>query len=106
MEIYLRPFPGPGASVQVSTDGGSTPEWRGDGRELFYIGPINTLTAVPVSAAGRTIATGVPSSLFPMRPGTFYTAARDGQRFLVNTSIDDNPTAPVTVVLNWARRTK
>jgi Tol biopolymer transport system component len=106
MEIYLRPFPGPGASVQVSTDGGSTPEWRGDGRELFYIGPINTLTAVPVSAAGRTIATGIPSSLFPMRPGTFYTAARDGQRFLVNTSIDDNPTAPVTVVLNWARRTK
>jgi Tol biopolymer transport system component len=105
-EIYLRPFPGPGASVQVSTTGGSNPEWRGNGQELFYIGPNNALTAVPVSvAAGRTIATGVPSALFSLQPGTSYAASRDGQRFLVNTSIDENPTAPITVVLNWARST-
>ena len=107
-EIYVRPFPGPGGYVQVSTTGGSNPEWRGDGREIFYIGLRDGLTAVPVSvsADGKTIATGVPSGLFLLRPGSFYSASRDGQRFLVNTALDDNPTAPITVVLNWARRAK
>src|SRR5207253_61861 len=34
-EVYVRPFPGPGARYQVSTDGGQTPVWSRDGRRLF-----------------------------------------------------------------------
>jgi len=35
-EIYVKPYPGPGGVVQISTDGGNEPRWAPDGRELFY----------------------------------------------------------------------
>ena len=35
-EVYLQRFPELGAKVQVSTDGGYSPVWSRDGRELFY----------------------------------------------------------------------
>ena len=37
VQIYVRPFPGPGGPWQVSTAGGSQPRWRPDGKELFYV---------------------------------------------------------------------
>jgi Tol biopolymer transport system component len=105
-EILVRPFPGPGGYVQVSTTGGTDPEWRADGLEIFYIGPGERLMAVPVemNARAKTLTMGTPSVLCPLRPGSYYAPSRDGQRFLVNTSLEDNPTAPITVVLNWAGR--
>lgn len=36
-EVYVQPFPTTGAKWQVSSMGGSDPQWRGDGRELFYV---------------------------------------------------------------------
>ncbi len=35
-EVYVRPFPGPGARVPVSLNGGTEPAWSRDGRELYY----------------------------------------------------------------------
>ncbi len=35
-EVYLQRFPELGAKVQVSTDGGYSPVWSRDGREIFY----------------------------------------------------------------------
>jgi serine/threonine-protein kinase len=35
-QIHVRPFPGPGEGLRVSTDGGWNPWWSRDGRELFY----------------------------------------------------------------------
>ena len=35
-EIYAKPFPGPGARVQVSDNGGAEPMWSQDGVRLFY----------------------------------------------------------------------
>jgi Tol biopolymer transport system component len=35
-EVYVRPFPGPRRRHQVSTDGGGSPVWSKNGRELFY----------------------------------------------------------------------
>ena len=35
-EVVIRPFPGPGAPVQVSDGGGTEPMWAPDGRGLFY----------------------------------------------------------------------
>ena len=50
-EIYVRAFrpgqPASGAMWQVSTDGGTTPRWRGDGRELFYWGLDGRMMSVP-----------------------------------------------------------
>ena len=36
-EIYVRPFPGPGAKSPVSTAGGIEPRWRNDGTELYSL---------------------------------------------------------------------
>src|SRR5262249_5453331 len=33
-EIYIRPFPGPGSDVAVSSDGGAQPRWNRNGNEL------------------------------------------------------------------------
>jgi len=47
-EVFLHPFPGPGRTWQVSTDGGNFPWWRADGRELFCRTADNRLMAVPM----------------------------------------------------------
>ena len=37
-EVYVEPIPRDGRRWQVSNDYGREPRWRGDGRELFYLG--------------------------------------------------------------------
>ena len=44
--------------------------------------------------------------LFDVRPGNTtsgyqYDVTADGQRFLVNTSVEQKVSSPITVVLNW-----
>ena len=36
IQVYVQPYPGPGARQQVSVDGGAAPAWSRDGKELFY----------------------------------------------------------------------
>ena len=48
-EVYVQPFPPTGAKWQISTSGGSDPQWRRDGRELFYITLDGKLTAAQVT---------------------------------------------------------
>jgi Tol biopolymer transport system component len=105
-EIHVQPFPGPGAKLQISTNGGSNPQWRRDGREIFFLGPDNRLMAVPVmlAANGSTVEAGTPVALFATRPGSEFAASPDGQRFLINTSLEDAAIPPITVLLNWKPR--
>jgi serine/threonine-protein kinase len=35
-EIWVRPFPGPGAPVRISSTGGAKPMWSRDGSEIFF----------------------------------------------------------------------
>jgi Tol biopolymer transport system component len=48
-EIYVRPFPGSGARVQVSDGGGTEPIWGKDGRSLYYRGPVGEVVKVAVT---------------------------------------------------------
>jgi Tol biopolymer transport system component/predicted Ser/Thr protein kinase len=111
-EIYVRPFaPGGAAGTgkwPVSTGGGEQPRWRGDGKELFYLGPDRRLMAVEVRTAGGRFEVGPPRALFLMRaavlPGAFHTVyavTADGQRFLINTEGEEAASQPATVVINW-----
>ncbi len=45
-EIFVREFSGPTASVQVSSQGGSEPAWRGDGKELYFLSPDDRIMSV------------------------------------------------------------
>ena len=64
-EVYLQPFPGPGAKLPISVDGGAQVRWRADGRELFFIGLDDRLMAVEVALPQR--AAGRPGSARPFR---------------------------------------
>jgi eukaryotic-like serine/threonine-protein kinase len=99
-EVYVQSFADASKRLQVSTAGGVRPRWRGDGRELFFVAG-NTLQSVDI-AAGDNIEAGQPKDLFPLRFWTDYAVARDGQRILATTSVEENPLQPATVVLNWA----
>jgi serine/threonine protein kinase len=110
-EVYVQPYPGPGEHQRVSTAGGSQVRWRLDSKELYYVASDNRLMAVQFAgdADGTRFHLGAPEPLFTTRlanganvAGTRaqYAVASDG-RFLMNVRIDDDRTAPITVVLNW-----
>jgi eukaryotic-like serine/threonine-protein kinase len=63
-EIYVRPFPETGtAKWQVSTAGGSQPQWARSGRELFYINGKNQMVSAAIRP-GAAFSVGEQRVLF------------------------------------------
>jgi eukaryotic-like serine/threonine-protein kinase len=104
-EVYVQSFPGPGGKWQISASGGVEPQWRADGKELYYRAPDQKLMAVEIQA-GSGFSAGVPQPLFPgrfdmsFRRNRFLPAA-DGRRFLTVAPLGREAMTPTTVVLNW-----
>jgi serine/threonine protein kinase/Tol biopolymer transport system component len=101
-EIYATPFPGASGKRQISISGGRLPKWRGN--ELFYLSPDDKLMVSVVTVHGDTLEVGAAQPLFEIRPGgpgNTYDVTPDGQRFLVNTAVEQQITLPITLVLNW-----
>ena len=106
-EVYVQPFPPSGGRWQVSPSGGSEPQWRADGKELYYVSA-NKLMAVSVKADSAGFDSGVPRVLFearfaPLQPRrNRYVAARDG-RFLVNALPQQTQPerSSISVLVNW-----
>jgi eukaryotic-like serine/threonine-protein kinase len=106
-EVYVQPFPATGAKAQISTHGGAQPRWRGDRKEMYYRSRDGKVMAVSITL-GAKLAVGLPHMLFqagadPLYPdlGSSYDVTRDGQRFIVNTSLDNDRVSPITVIVNW-----
>jgi dipeptidyl aminopeptidase/acylaminoacyl peptidase len=110
-QVYVRPYPATVALWQVSTEGGTQPRWRRDGKELFYRAPDGRLMAATVGApegssgADAAFKHGTPQPLFDSLPPSpnydfTYEPANNGQRFLVTVPLAGAKT-PITVVLNW-----
>ena len=105
MEIYVRPFPGPGGQWQISTGGATSPRWRADGKELYYLAPDQKLMAASVTALGATVIPGPSEALFqtsipPATNRQQYDVARDG-RFLIDTELQEASAEPIHLLLNW-----
>ena len=108
-EIYVSPFPNADSKWQVSRGGGQEPRWRRDGKELFYLSAEGKMMAVSVRAGGNFEA-GSPVTLFKAHlrqpisvlDRVSYDVTADGQRFLINTKVDEPNAAPLSVILNWA----
>jgi dipeptidyl aminopeptidase/acylaminoacyl peptidase len=86
----------------ISVNGGDTPRWSRDGRELFYIATDRKMMAVPIKS-GASFEPGAPVPLFDTRVTGFmpYDVAPDG-RFLINTMpADATSRSSITVVVNW-----
>jgi dipeptidyl aminopeptidase/acylaminoacyl peptidase len=105
-EVYITSFPEPGRKWQASTEGGLFPEWRTDGRELFFVSE-GEVVAVDVEARGEGLVFGRPRPLFPLEPqesNQRYSPSPDGQRFLAIERVGEQALRPVTVVVNWTAR--
>ena len=115
-EVYVRAVPGPGAKIQVSTNGGTDPVWRRSGGELFYrIGDSMmavSVTTGPSFTSGRPrelwkghYSHGMSSSCGPAGPtSSNYDVTPDGERFLMIKDDDQDSAVSreVVVVLGWA----
>jgi dipeptidyl aminopeptidase/acylaminoacyl peptidase len=84
LEVYVRPFPGPGPKRQISNDGGVTPSWSRDGKEIFFWEPGQNGRLKRASfEAGPDPKVGKPQTLFevPLLMVDRLTLMPDGQRF-------------------------
>jgi Tol biopolymer transport system component len=109
-EIYVQSFPAPGAKQRISVAGGVEPVWRGDGTELYYVAPDDTLMAVPM-ANGPALRPGAPMPLFKTRFSRriirrfqfdpTYVVSNDGRRFLITTVAEEIGSVPTKILFNW-----
>src|SRR5260370_42458177 len=103
-QIYVQPIPAVGAKHQISLAGGSSPNWRRDGKELYYVSPDGKLMAVPFKT-GKSFEAGTPEALFSHAAPRSFGVTKDGQRFLMIAPVvatDSTPSVPpIRVVLNW-----
>jgi serine/threonine-protein kinase len=116
-EVYVRPYPGPGREMQLSTDGGQVPAWRRDGRGLFFLGrdtqtgiwrmmeaDFRADSAAPIGPPRRLFDVATANLAFYSFHVRAYDVAPDGQRFFV---LQNQPLSPgpvvthINVILNW-----
>jgi Tol biopolymer transport system component len=83
-EVYVQPFaeaaPGAKGKWVVSNTGGLDPQWRGDGKEMFY--------------------TSLETRL-PARGRNGWVVTRDGKKFLAIVPVEQKPATTLNVILNW-----
>lgn len=96
---------GGGGKQRVSTAGGVWPQWRGDGKELFYHSPNAKIMAALVTG-GTSLTVGAPVALFEFRrdissDDSSYSVDRDGHRFLLTVLVEAETSSPLTVIVNW-----
>jgi len=106
-EVYVKPYPGQGGIVQISTDGGLEPVWAQSGKELFYrtgdqmmVVSVQTDTTFKAEkprllfeGSYRYNSTGVTSN---------YDVTADGQQFVMV----KEETSQIIVVQNWSEELK
>jgi Tol biopolymer transport system component len=113
-EVYAMAYPGPGAKIQISTDGGTDPVWRRDGRELYYrngdrmmvvdvVGSHTLVSKPKVLWEGKYLA-GVGSSCGMAGPtSSNYDVTADGQRFLMIQDTSEKVECKLLrIVSNWS----
>ncbi|MFN0168647.1 MAG: protein kinase domain-containing protein, partial [Bryobacteraceae bacterium] len=108
MEVYVRPFPGPGGRWQASTGGGSRALWARDGRELLFLSRGGQVMAVSYSVNGATFAAGKQRLWTEARvrilAGPTYDIAPDGKRLaaiLREVDLSEKLPASLTILLNF-----
>ncbi len=100
--IYVQDFPEGETRLPISDRGASSPKWRADGRELFYVSAEGELMSVSLSGA-NDFSAAAPKELFKAQfLGTDpYAPSPDGQRFLVQEPVQDTTSPMISVILNW-----
>ena len=102
--------PKAGNESQITADGGDTPVWARDGRELFFTNLAESaLYATSFATSQGMVHAGSVVKLFNLASHSsssrFYDVSPDGKKFYVAEAPQDS--APqLTVVTNWRARTR
>ncbi len=111
LEVFIRSFLSGEGKWQVSTAGAmGTPQWRNDGKELYYLTLAGKMIAVPVSEKGASLELGPQQELFQANtvsgPDGPFTVTPDGKRFVINGSAGQAASQPLTLITNWTAEMK
>jgi Tol biopolymer transport system component len=105
-EVYVQRFPDGGERTRVSLNGGFQPQWRRDGKELYYLTSEGAVMAVPLksgSVFGREPAVQLFKERFRDDGASFlrrdFLPGGDGDRFLLN--LQAGAQVPMTAIRNW-----
>jgi Tol biopolymer transport system component len=105
-EIYVQSLGADGGKWQISTEGGTRPQWTSGDTEIVYQTPDDKLMIVSVKLAPAFTAS-IPRLLVDPKirqtAGYQYAVSRDGKRILVNRSVEQAIVTPVTLVQNWTQ---
>lgn len=109
-EVYVARLDERGKRTRISVDGGTTPRWSADGRELFYMSSDNRAIMAVSVQPGAVFTPQAPRRLFSIGPtpatrararNAVYDVSPDGERFLVSIPTGDQASSHITLVLNW-----
>jgi Tol biopolymer transport system component len=114
IEVYVQPFNGINSEQKkrwkISTNGGGTPKWSADGKELFFITASGRVMSAAVHASGDNFETDAPVKLFQTRPipkqWNLFDVSADGQRFLLNLPLEWTNSSQIQVMTNWTEKLK
>jgi hypothetical protein len=106
-EVYVQPFPGPGAKHQVSVGGGTGPVWGRQAGEIFYQSGTDIMSVSVRAGASlqpsppRKVVSGVVAKTtddviasWDLGPG--------GQGFVMPRQLEQKQASTLMVTLNWA----
>ena len=104
-QVYLRPFPGPGSTTQVSLHGcNGEAFWRHDGKEIYFMSLDSRVMAADVSFSGSSVKVGKLREIFDARSrGIRFVRGftPDNQRLLGVYKLPDARPADLTLVTEW-----
>ena len=87
-EVYVTSYPAATAKWQVSTEGGSSPSWSADGRQLYYLAGDRVVAAAVHDGASFSAGAARPFDAL-------------GDRIVVAVREIDAGKPPLTIVRNW-----
>ena len=105
-QVYVVPYPGPGPKVAVSVDGGLSPLWSNDGREVIFrkSGKVIAapITTTPQLSAGRPVELFDGPYTLDLMGHQRWAIAPDG-RFLV---VENSDPYRVVLLQSWKGEAK
>ena len=103
-EIYIRPTDGSQSKWQVSTNGGTSPQWTNSGKEIIYDLNDQQLLSAPLTVSGGQIKIGQSKVLFKIDAG-FQTSvlykSKNGKQILVSRTLNTQSLRFASVIFNW-----
>jgi serine/threonine-protein kinase len=106
-EVYAQSLGERGERVQISADGGTDPEWAGNG-EIFYRRDASLMVASPTTPGGLEFGpsralfdAGIVSSRVSGVESRVYAVTRDGQRILAITTPLSSRPRQIELVIDW-----